>query len=200
MNEKHQVNKEDNTKMDIHEEQSSDHKAVQEEELPLTDEELEALCRERICPECPEKKEKDAEVLRIQADADNYRKRMAREKEQFCKFATESLLEDIIPVIDNLELAIEHGRHVDACQDLVQGIDMTIKIFHETLKKHGLEPVELEQGQEFDPAWHEAMAEEEREDLKAGHVCQILQKGYTLKDRLLRPAKVVVSKKCKNSD
>ncbi len=186
--------------MDIHEGAEAQDKGGQEEGPELTDEELTLLCRERICPQCPEKQEKDKEVLRVKADAENFQKRMAREKDQFCKYATESLLEDIIPVIDNLELATEHGRNVEACKDLVQGIDMTIKIFHDTLKKHGLEPVEIELGQEFDPAWHEAMAEEEREDIEVGKVCQVLQKGYKLKDRLLRPAKVVVSKKCKNSE
>ncbi len=200
MNDKKDGNKENYNNIEIDEEQEVGEKDEQKEGLELTDEELTLLCRERVCPDCPEKQEKDKEVLRVKADAENFQKRMAREKDQFCKYATESLLEDIIPVIDNLELATEHGRKVEACNDLVQGIDMTIKIFHDTLKKHGLEPIEIEHAQDFDPAWHEAMAEEERQDIEAGKVCQVLQKGYKLKDRLLRPSKVVVSKKCKNSD
>ncbi len=174
---------------------------VAKEEPSISDEELVALCRERICPDCPEKMEKDDEMLRVKAEAENFRKRMTREKEQYCKYATESILEDILPVIDNLELAAEHGRKIEACKDLVQGVDMTIKIFMDTLKKHGLEPVEIVEGQEFDPTWHEAMAEEEREDMESGNVAQIMQKGYKLKDRLLRPARVIVSKnKNKNSN
>ncbi len=169
---------------------------TEEESVPLiSDEELEAFCRERICPECPEKKEKDKEMLLVKADAENFRKRMAKEKEQFCKYANENLLQDLLPVIDNLELATEHGRDVEACSDLIQGIDMTIKIFLDTLKKHGLEKIEISYGQEFDPTWHEAMGEMESEDLEGGRICQVLQKGYKLKDRLLRPAKVMVSKK-----
>lgn len=187
----------------LEEQQEQEREVIEEakEEPSISDEELVALCRERVCPECPEKKEKDDEMLRVKAEAENFRKRMNREKEQYCKYATESILEDILPVIDNLELAAEHGRKVEDCKDIVQGVDMTIKIFMDTLKKHGLEPVEIVEGQEFDPTWHEAMAEEEREDMESGNVVQIMQKGYKLKDRLLRPARVIVSKnKNKNSN
>jgi molecular chaperone GrpE len=171
-----------------------------EEAAAFSDEELRNLCREKVCPECPEKQEMDNTILQVKADADNYRKRMSREKEQFCKYAIEGVLEDLLPVLDNLELAAEHGRKNESCKDVVEGVDMTIKLFLDNLRKHGLEPVEIVQGQEFDPAWHEAMAEEPREDLDSGQVCQVWQKGYKLKDRLLRPARVIVSKKCENSD
>jgi molecular chaperone GrpE len=167
-----------------------------EAEPQLSDEQLVQLCKERVCPSCPEKQEMDQEVLRVRADADNYRKRMAREKEQYCKFAVQEILEDLIPVIDNLELAVGHGRKVEACSDLVQGVDMTIQIFMDTLKKHGLEPIDCSEGEAFDPNWHEALAEEEREDMQGGKVCQIMQKGYKYKDRVIRPAKVMVSKNC----
>jgi molecular chaperone GrpE len=164
--------------------------------LEISDEQLQELCRERVCPTCPQKQEMDQEVMRVRADADNYRKRMAREKEQHCKFAVQDILEDLMPVIDNLELAVGHGRKVEACSDLVQGVDMTISIFMETLKKHGLEPILCTEGEPFDPNWHEALAEQEREDLETGKVCQIMQTGYKYKDRVLRPAKVMVSKNC----
>jgi molecular chaperone GrpE len=162
----------------------------------MSDEKLWELCREKICPSCPQKQEMDQELLRVRADAENYRKRMAREKEQHCKFAAQEILEDLMPILDNLELAVGHGRKVEACSDLVQGVDMTIQLFLDTLKKHGLEPIECSEGEEFDPNWHEALAEEERNDLEAGRVCQIVQKGYRYKDRVLRPAKVMVSKNC----
>ena len=160
----------------------------------VSDEELMALCQERICPQCPQKQEMDQEILRVKADADNYRKRIAREKDQHCRYAAQGLLEDLVPVIDNLELAVGHGHKVEACKDLVQGVDMTIKIFLDTLKKHGLEAIECTHGESFDPNWHEALAEEEREDLEAGKVCQIMQKGYTYNDRVVRPTKAMVSK------
>jgi molecular chaperone GrpE len=170
------------------------------QEPSLSHEELEALCKERICPECPTQEEKNSEVLRIKADAENYRKRMTREKEEYVKYAEQKLLEDILPVIDNLELAIQHGRQVEACKDLVQGVEMTIKMFQDTVKRYGLEPVETQQGEAFDPGWHEALYEEQREDMETGQVCQVLQKGYKLKDRLVRPSKVIVSRKCESSE
>ncbi|MFP4391883.1 MAG: nucleotide exchange factor GrpE [Desulfohalobiaceae bacterium] len=180
-------------------EQEEDLQEEQEQEQPgeeLSQEELRQLCEQRVCPECPQRAEMDQEMLRVRADAENFRKRMSKEKEQYCKYATEGILEDIIPIIDNLELAVQHGKNVQACQDLVQGVEMTIKMFLDTLKKHGLEQVQSQQGDDFDPAWHEAMAQEERSDLENNQVCQVMQTGYRIKDRLLRPSKVVVSKKC----
>jgi len=165
----------------------------------LSREELERMCRESVCPECPEKQQMQQEVARVRADADNFRKRVAKEKEQHSKFANESLLEDILPVLDNMELALQHGRKVqETCSDMVQGVEMTHKVMLDTLKKHGLSRIEVEPGEEFDPKWQEAMYEEEREDMERGRVCQIIQTGYTLHDRLLRPAKVIVSKECEN--
>ncbi|MFW6054560.1 MAG: nucleotide exchange factor GrpE [Thermodesulfobacteriota bacterium] len=165
------------------------------QEPTLSDEELVSLCKERVCPECPVKEEKDQEIMRVKADVDNYRKRLSREKEQFMKYACQGVLEDMIPVIDNLDLALEHGQKIEACKDLIQGVEMTRKIFLETLEKHGFEPIESQACQPFDPAWHEAMGEVEDENTKPGDICQVLQKGYKLKGRVLRPAKVMLSKK-----
>ncbi|MCF8106471.1 MAG: nucleotide exchange factor GrpE [Desulfohalobiaceae bacterium] len=165
------------------------------QEPTLSDEELVSLCKEKVCPECPVTEEKDQELMRAKADVDNYRKRLSREKEQFVKYACQGLLEDMIPVIDNLDLALEHGQKIEACKDLIQGVELTRKIFLETLEKHGFEPIESQTCQPFDPAWHEAMGEVEDEDTKPGDICQVLQKGYKLKERVLRPAKVMLSKK-----
>jgi molecular chaperone GrpE len=156
-----------------------------------------ALCKERICPDCPQFKTARDEKLRALAEAENYKRRITREKDDLVKFASEKVLEEIVPIIDNLELALQHGREVEGCQDLVQGVEMTYKLFLETLAKHGLTQVG-QQGEGFDPNIHEAVAEEARQDIKEGHVCQVMQRGYSLKGRLLRPAKVVVSKKEKN--
>jgi molecular chaperone GrpE len=130
--------------------------------------------------------------LRILAESENFKRRLTREKEEHCKFAAAGVLEDIVPVIDNLELALSHGRNNDACKDLVTGVEMTLKIFESTLEKHGLKSVG-EVGERFDPAFHEAMGQEKRDDMGEGRVAQLLQRGYLLKDRLLRPAKVMVS-------
>ncbi|GAB6887635.1 nucleotide exchange factor GrpE [Desulfothermus okinawensis JCM 13304] len=161
-------------------------------------EKLKELCMEKICPECPIKDEMQQEVLRVKADADNFRKRMERDKENFCKYATEKVLEDIVPVIDNLELGLEHAKKVEACKDIVEGIEMTLNILLNTLKNHGLEQIKTDIGEPFDPNFHEAMAQQEREDMEPGMVATVMQKGYKIKDRILRPAKVMVSKKQEN--
>ena len=128
-------------------------KNSQEEQPQINDEQLRQLCKERLCPECPELQENQMEMLRIKAEAENYKKRVAKEKDEFCKFATEGLLQEMLPVIDNLELAIQHGSNNPNCKDLLQGVEMTLKIFMNTLKNHGLEPIGAE-GECFDPTWH----------------------------------------------
>ena len=132
--------------------------------------------------------------LRVLADSENFKKRLLREKEEFFKFATSAILEEIIPVMDNLDLALAHGRQAEACKDLVTGVEMTMNIFLDTMKKHGLEQIAAVDVP-FDPARHEALGQVERDDVDENTVCQMLQKGYMLKDRLLRPAKVMVSRK-----
>ena len=193
------VKVEDKEMFEVEKEQQQETKAEEEtkeeKKIEISDEELKKLCQERICPDCPEKKSMMDQILRVKADADNFRKRMEREKEMFCKYATEKVLEDILPVIDNLELAIQHGKQVSECKDLVQGVEMTIKMLLDTLKKHGLEKIETKEGDRFDPAVHEALAEEEREDLETGMISKVMQGGYKIKDRVLRPARVFVAKK-----
>jgi molecular chaperone GrpE len=134
------------------------------------------------------------ENLRVLADGENFKKRMQREKDEYCKFATSGILEEIIPVMDNLDLALTHGRQNSACKELVTGVEMTQNIFLETMKKHGLEQIS-ELNVPFDPNVHEALGQIVDNDLEENTVCQMMQKGYMLKERLLRPAKVMVSRK-----
>lgn len=134
------------------------------------------------------------ENLRILADSENFKKRLQREKDEYCKFATSTILEEIIPVIDNLDLALAHSKDNDACKNLAMGVEMTQKIFLDTMKKHGLEQI-ADLNVPFDPSRHEAMGQVEQDDVEENTVCQMMQKGYVLKDRLLRPAKVMVSRK-----
>lgn len=135
----------------------------------------------------------EEERLRLYADMDNMRKRLIREKEEAVKFASENVLKDLLPSLDNLDLAISYGKNNSVCKDLLTGIEMTKKQLLETLEKHGLRGVGKE-GEAFDPQFHEAMSQEERDDMEPNHITHLFQKGYLLKDRLLRPAKVVVSK------
>ena len=183
----YQENDEANQEADDHNEQLP--------EVELTFDELKVLCEDEVCPRCTLLDEEKNKALRALADSDNYKKRINREKEDYLKYAISSFVEDIIPVMDNLELALEHGRKNTACKDLVQGVEMTLNIFKETLEKNNLVQVGLV-GEEFNPEFHEALGQEERDDLDHGSVCMVMQKGYVLNDRLLRPAKVMVSKKC----
>ena len=160
-----------------------------------TPEELAGLCREKVCPGCTQLAEQKQELLRVLADSENFKKRLNREKEEVCKFATERVMEDLVPVLDNLDLALEHGRRMENCKELLAGVEMTMSILLDTLKRHGLEQVGMA-GEDFDPAIHEAVGREDRADMQEGKVCTLYQKGYTLKGRLLRPAKVLVSRSC----
>lgn len=161
----------------------------------MNDEQIRQLCLEKICPDCPELAKARDEKLRMAAETENLKKRLQREKEDFCKYATESVLEDLLPVLDNLDLALEHGRKSGAGQELINGVEMTRKLFLDILTRHSLDPLG-EPGEDFDPAWHEALAQQPDPTMEPGKVCQVVQKGYRLKGRLLRPAKVLVSTAC----
>ncbi|BBD07163.1 nucleotide exchange factor GrpE [Desulfovibrio ferrophilus] len=163
-------------------------------EIELTEDELQALCRDRICPQCPVGAEAEDVRLRSLAELDNARKRMEKEKNDFRKYATEKVLADLLPVVDNLDLALMHTPEAEACKNFVMGVDMTRKAFLDMLANNGLVPVG-EVGEEFTPERHEAMGQDERDDIDEGLVTQVVQRGYLLNGRLLRPAKTMVSKK-----
>lgn len=163
------------------------------DELSLTEEELTALCKEHVCPLCEVGKETEDLKLRLLADSENLKKRLCKEADEIRKYAGESVLADFLPVLDNLDLALAHAEGLDQCKDFVVGVDMTRKIFLDTMKKHGLEPAGVE-GEEFNPQYHEALGVASNPDMADGHVAQVVQKGYILKGRLLRPAKVMVNK------
>lgn len=132
-------------------------------------------------------------ALRAQADLDNYRKRATREKEESIRYANSSLLEKLLPVLDNFELGLEAARSATDTASIVQGMSMVESQLQEFLKSQGVEAIPAE-GEVFDPARHEAVAQESSETVPEGHVVRLLRKGYKLKDRLLRASSVTVSK------
>lgn len=144
-----------------------------------------------FCPHCAQAEK--ARLLAL-AELDNSRKRLAREKEEYIKFAGESVIAEILPAIDNLDLALAYAPVGEACRNFVVGVDMTRKLLLDALFRHGLEQVGVI-GETFDPATHDALSMEPHPDYENGQVCALMNKGYKLKDRLLRPAKVVVCKK-----
>ncbi|MGA7214115.1 MAG: nucleotide exchange factor GrpE [Terrimicrobiaceae bacterium] len=137
-------------------------------------------------------KYKDA-ALRARADLDNYRKRVAREKEDAIRYANNSLLESLLPILDNFELGIDAARNASDVKGIIQGLEMVRKQLEDFLRDHGVEIVNAV-GNPFDPNIHEAVAHEPSPDVAEGDVVRQLRKGFKLKDRLIRPASVVVSK------
>lgn len=145
-----------------------------------------------------EEKEKEAKenydrLLRMAADFENYKKRAAKEKEEWTKFANEDLLKGVLPFIDNLERAVNHAQKVNDTGVLIEGVRLTLQQLLQSLSKFGLSSFEST-GKPFDPAVHEAMLVVETDQYEPNQVIEEFQKGYLLNDRLLRPATVSVSK------
>jgi molecular chaperone GrpE len=134
-------------------------------------------------------------LLRLSAEFENYKKRMQRQVEEYRKFANESLIKDLLSVVDNLERAMDASaqsqKESDQC--MMQGLEMTLEEIRKVLKKYHVTPVEA-MGKPFDPAFHEAVMQQPTDDCPDNTVIQEMQKGYMLHDRLIRPAMVVVSR------
>jgi len=134
-------------------------------------------------------------LLRTTADFDNFKKRAAREKQDAIKFANESLLQKFIPILDNFDMAFAAVQNDQGDQSSLRtGINMVLQQFKSALLEAGLEEVDA-LGKPFDPNLHEAVSEQETGEFPEGHVAQQLRKGYKYRERLLRPATVVVAKK-----
>jgi len=133
--------------------------------------------------------------LRAAAELENYRKRVAREKEELARYTSERIVAALLPALDNLERAIDAAKeHGADNSSLLDGITQVYSQFRRTLVEFGLQEVIANAGQPFDPKLHEAVSLIESAEHPEGHVVEQLQRGYKLADRLLRPARVVVSK------
>ncbi|WP_105168619.1 nucleotide exchange factor GrpE [Pseudoalteromonas sp. T1lg23B] len=133
-------------------------------------------------------------VVRAAADVENMRRRAAQDVEKAHKFALEKFANELLPVIDNLERAIEFSdRENETLKPVLEGIDMTLKSFSDAVAKFGVETVNP-QGEAFNPELHQAMSIQPSNDVSPNTVLAVMQKGYTLNGRLLRPAMVMVSK------
>jgi molecular chaperone GrpE len=140
-----------------------------------------------------EAKETYERLLRVSADFENFKKRASREMEEFRKYANQSLLKEMLSVVDNLELAINSsndGKNAD--KNLIEGLNLTLNEILRVFEKFNVTPIEA-QGKTFDPAYHEAVMREETDDYPENSVMSEFQKGYLIHDRLLRPAMVVVA-------
>lgn len=133
--------------------------------------------------------------LRLAADFENFRKRALKDREEAHHFGHLNLVKDLLPSVDNLERAVDHARQggVGSASGLLEGVELVLRELHAVLAKHGVTPIEA-LGQLFDPAVHEAMAQVPDGSKPANTVVEVFQRGYQLRGRLLRPARVVVSR------
>lgn len=140
-----------------------------------------------------EAKETYDRLLRVSADFENYKKRSAREMEEFRKYANQTLLKEMLTVVDNLELAINSSNHRKKTdKNMIEGLNLTLHEILRVFERFNVKPIEA-RGQKFDPAFHEAVMQEETDDFPENTVVSEFQKGYLIQDRLLRPAMVVVA-------
>jgi molecular chaperone GrpE len=139
-------------------------------------------------------KELNNKYLYLQAEFENFKKIKTKEKHDLLKFSNEALIKELIPVIDNLERAIEHAGKTEDAKGIVGGVQITLNEFLKVLERSGVERVDAV-GKKFDPNLHEALFQEEKEEMEPDTVISELQKGYILNGRLLRPARVSVSTK-----
>jgi len=161
-------------------------------EIPLEEMSAEDLIK-KIEELTEESKENYDRYLRSQAEIDNILKRNKKDKEEWVKYSNENLIKDLLQVIDNLENALNHSGNENSLNALVEGVGLTLKGLKDTLAKSGLEEVKT-LGEDFDPCFHHAVQEAASDDVEKGKILQEFQKGYTLNQRLIRPAMVVISK------
>jgi molecular chaperone GrpE len=132
-------------------------------------------------------------ALRSQAELDNFRKRMAREKADAIRFGNAALLESLLPVVDNFRFGLEAAKREAGPSVVVDGMSMVYKQLNDFLEQAGVQEVEAE-GKPFDPNLHDAVQEASSQEVEAGHVLSVVRRGFRLYDRLLRPANVIVSR------
>ncbi|NIP30857.1 MAG: nucleotide exchange factor GrpE, partial [Candidatus Dadabacteria bacterium] len=136
--------------------------------------------------------------LRIAADFDNYKKRMSKEKTDLVTYGNEELIKALLNVIDNLERALEHSDTEGSADSIIKGVDLVYRQFLSCLEKFGLSKIEAAKGTKFDPNYHQAVEHVETDDITPGLIVNEMIKGYLLKERLLRPSMVAVSKGISN--
>ncbi len=170
----------------------NEHKQDAKEEKMVSLKECEYL---KLREDAEKVKELSDKVLRLQADFENTRKRIEREKQDFVKFANEGIILELLNVLDDLERSVSLAEtHKEDLTAFLKGVEMILAHLYEMLKEYGLKPIEAE-GKIFDPHYHEALLQVENKELPEHTVVEELQKGYLLNERVIRTAKVKVSKK-----
>ena len=166
---------------------------VEEEPIPITKQLEEALAQKTA-----EASANWDKYLRERADLENYRKRVQREKEELLKYGNESLLLEVLPAVDSMEMALSHATE-ESASAVIEGVNLTLTMLVSVLKKFGVSPIESK-GKPFDPAFHQAMTQVESAECAPNTIIDEFQKGYMLNDRLLRAALVSVATAPKKVD
>lgn len=148
--------------------------------------------RQALTAKAEEAKALEDKYLRLAAEFENFKKLSQKQKQEYVQFANESLLRELLPVVDNLERALKYVQDGRPADGLVQGVELTLKQFMETLAKFGVRPF-VSVGATFDPSRHQAVAQQESETAAEHTIIEEYQKGYQLHDRILRAAMVVVA-------
>ena len=167
-----------------------DNKNEIEEQDVADSEELEQVVEE----EGNELEELNQQYLRLAADFENYKRRMTKERADSIAYGNEELIKEMLNVLDNLQRALDHTEESNETKSLIDGVQLVQKQFLNTLEKFGVQSVDASKGSEFDPTVHQAIEHAESDEVAPGLVLMEMLPGYTLKDRLLRPALVVVAK------
>ena len=172
-------------------EAANENMAEQGEQLLTPEQEVDAL-REQVA-------DLEGQVLRGQAELENFRKRVRREMEADRKYAALPLLKDLVGVVDNLQRALDAAQSSGATNDLTQGVAMVAEQWKQVLQQHGCQPVADLVGETFDPNVHEAIAQQPSDEHPPGQIIFVHQVGYQLYDRVVRPAQVIVSSGAPNA-
>ncbi len=172
------------------EDQIDNKEETNEEQVIADSEELE----QEDHNEANEFEELNQQYLRLAADFENYKKRMTKERADSIAYGNEELIKEMLNILDNLQRALDHIEESNEAKPLIDGVKLVQKQFLNTLEKFGVQPIDASKGSEFDPIVHQAIEHVESDEVGPGLVLMEMLPGYTLKDRLLRPALVVVAK------
>ena len=176
-----------------HGEDREEHKEKEEHKKKKKDESIDGV-KKLLSEKEEEIKGVKEKMLYLQADFENFKKLKAKERMETLKYGNEALIKEFIPVADNLELAISHASTSEECKGILEGVKLTLSEFMKVLERAGVTRIEAV-GKKFDPNLHEAFYQEERVDMEPETVISEFQTGYLLNDRLIRPSRVILSKK-----
>lgn len=165
-----------------------------DEEKEVTEEDNVARILEDLQAKEQEAREHYDARLRLQAEFNNFKKRRDKEMVDFRKYANESLLQEILTIVDDFERAIAAAEQTHKLEDFLKGVELIFSKFLVALQKKGVKEIEAAEGQQFNPEIHEAVTQIETDEIEEGMIAQVFQKGYYLHDRVLRPPKVGVAK------